>query len=135
MLDGLRADHQAEARQVAADHVVERPVPRMALDVLEQQRGAFFQAHQIGERGRFEVRIDFGGDALQFPHRLDLRKPCLQAAAEVAACRRPGRIPGPPLLLAAARTDRHAHIHVHPSLIRFALCAGAATIGRPASHP
>ena len=35
MVDRRLADHQAEARQVAADHVVERLVAGVALDVLE----------------------------------------------------------------------------------------------------
>ena len=55
MIDRLLADHQAEARQVAADHVVERLVAGMALDVLEQQRRAFFQADQIGDVRGFEI--------------------------------------------------------------------------------
>ncbi len=56
MIDRLLADHQAEPRQVAADHVVERFVAGMALDVLEQQRRAFLQAHPIGDVRGFEIR-------------------------------------------------------------------------------
>ena len=36
MIDRLLADHQAEPREVAADHVVQGLMPRMTLDVLKQ---------------------------------------------------------------------------------------------------
>src|SRR5262249_6025180 len=39
MIHRLLADHQAEAREIASNHVVERAVSGMALDVLEQERG------------------------------------------------------------------------------------------------
>src|SRR5262249_57977611 len=64
MLDRPLADHQAEAREIAADHVVERLVARMALDVLEQERGRLLAADEIGDGRGLEVGIDLGGDAL-----------------------------------------------------------------------
>ena len=84
MIDRLLADHQAEPRQVAADHVVERLVAGMALDVLEQQRRAFFQADQIGDVGGFEVGADLGGDALEFAHRLGFFQPDVEFAGVAA---------------------------------------------------
>ena len=75
MIDRLLADHQAEPRQVAADHVVEGLVAGMALDVLEQQRRAFFHAHEIGDVRGFEIGVDLGGDALELAHRLGLLQP------------------------------------------------------------
>jgi hypothetical protein len=64
MIDRLLADHQAEARQIAADHVVERAMAGMALDVLEQQRRALAGAGgEIGDGGSLEIGIDLGGDA------------------------------------------------------------------------
>ena len=56
----------------------------MALDVLEQQRRAFFQADQIGDVGGFEIGAHFGGDALQFAHRLGLLQPEVEIAGVAA---------------------------------------------------
>ena len=81
MVDRRFADHQAEARQVAADHVVERAMPGMALDVLEQQRRALLAADQIGDGGGFEIGIDLGGDPFELAHRLDLGQPFVEVAA------------------------------------------------------
>jgi hypothetical protein len=75
MIDRLLADHQAEPAEVAADHVVERLVAGMALDVLEQERRAFLEAHEIGDVRGFEVGAHFGGDALELAHRLGLLQP------------------------------------------------------------
>jgi hypothetical protein len=44
MIERLLADHQAEARQVAPDHIVERLVTGMALNILEQQCGRLLVA-------------------------------------------------------------------------------------------
>ena len=88
MIDRLLADHQAEPREVAADHVVERLVAGMALDVLEQQRRAFFQADEIGDVRGFEIGADLGGDALEFAHRLGLLQPDVELAG-VAPVGRP----------------------------------------------
>ena len=84
MIDRLLADHQAEPRQVAADHVVERLVAGMALDVLEQQRRAFFQADQIGDVRGLEIGADLGGDALELAHRLGLLEPDVELAGVAA---------------------------------------------------
>src|SRR5262249_1113527 len=104
------ADHQAEAREVAADHVVERLVAGMALDVLEQKRRRFLAADKIGDGRGFEIGIDFGGGALELAERLDLVEPEVEIASVGAAqtlrrARRRGRA-------LAARADGDAHVHV-----------------------
>src|SRR5262249_15934425 len=63
MIDRLLADHEAEARQVAADHVEERTMAGMTLDVLEEERGTLLAADQIGDGRRFQIGIDLRGDA------------------------------------------------------------------------
>ena len=92
MIDRLLTDHQAEPRQVAADHVVERLVAGVAFDVLEQQRGRFLRTDQIGDGGGFEIGIDLGGDALQFAERFDLLQPDVEIAGVGAV--RLGRVEG-----------------------------------------
>ena len=52
----------------------------MSLDVFEQQRRALLQADQIGDVGRFEIGAHFGGDALEFAHRLGLFQPDIKLA-------------------------------------------------------
>ncbi len=111
MIHRLLADHQAEPRQVAADHVVERAMAGMALDVLEQQRRAFLAADQIGDGRRFEIGIDLGGDALELAHGVDLGQPFVEVAGVRAAHDLIGfRFTRHRLLF---RGDRYAHIHGH----------------------
>ena len=80
MIDRLLANHQAEPRQVAADHVVQNFVPGMAFDVLEQQRRTLRQAYEIGDVSRFQFGADFGFDALKLSDRLGLLKPGVEFA-------------------------------------------------------
>ena len=110
MIDRLLADHQAEARQVAADHVVERAVAGMALDVLEQQGRRPLAADEVGDGRRLEVGIDLGGDALELSQRLDLLQPGVEIARVGAAGGR-ASLGFLELLIATARTDRDAHVH------------------------
>ncbi len=91
MIDRRLADHQAEAPEVAADHVVERLVAGMALDVLEQERGRLLAADEIGDGRGFKVGIDLGGDALELTQRLDLLQPGVEVARIGAARKRPRR--------------------------------------------
>ena len=109
MIDRLLANHQAETRQVAADHVVERLVAGMPLDVLEQQHRAFFERDEIGDGRGFEIGIDLGGDALELAHRLDLLQPEIEIA-RIGAGGGFARRGGFGFLVAAARADRDAHL-------------------------
>src|SRR5262249_48614689 len=100
-----------EAREVAADHVVERLVAGMALDVLEQQGRALLTADQIGDGRRLEIGIDLGGDALELAQRLDPLQPEIdvargRAAGDRAGLRRLGA------RLAVRRADLDAHVHL-----------------------
>src|SRR5205823_13110169 len=65
----FRSDHQTEAREVAADHVVKRAMAGMPLDILEQQCRALLAADKIGDGCRFQIGIDFGADALELANR------------------------------------------------------------------
>lgn len=84
MFDGLFADHDAEAREIAADHVVEHAMAGMAFHVVEEQRGAFLAADEIGDRRRLHVGIDFGGNGLEFAERIDLLHPDIEVGMIVA---------------------------------------------------
>jgi hypothetical protein len=90
----------------------------MALDVLEQQRRAFFTANQIGNGGGFKIGIDLGRDALEFAHSLDFLQPDFEVAGIGGA--RPGwhgcRLLRQ-LILLAGRRYLHAHVHGRASLI------------------
>src|SRR5262249_42097000 len=107
MIDWLLPDHQAEARKIAADHVVERLVAGMAFDVLEQQRGRFAAADQIGDGRGLEVGIDLRGDALELAERLDLLEPEIEIAG-IGGTRYFFGF-GPVRLI--VRTDRDTHVH------------------------
>ena len=111
MLDRLLADHQAEARQVAADHVVERAMAGMALDVLEQQRGRLLAADQVGDGGGLEIRVDLRRDALELAHLFDLVEPGVEIARVRRALARVGRIRR---RRAAVGLYRHIHVHRRP---------------------
>ena len=84
MVHRLLADHQAEAREVAADHVVERLVAGMALHVLEEQHRALLTAHEIRERRRLEIRVDLRADALELAEPFHLLEPQIEAALRAA---------------------------------------------------
>ena len=115
MIDRLLADHRAEAREVAADHVVERLVAGMPLDVLEQQHRAFLERDEIGDGRGFEIGVDLGGDALELAHRLDFFEPKIEIAGIGGGgfrARARGRFGG---AIAAVRADRDAHLrHCRP---------------------
>ena len=80
MIDRLLANHQAEPRQIAADHVVKHFVAGMAFDVLEQQCRAFCQTDQIGDVSRFKLGADFDFDALKLSHGLGFLEPRVELA-------------------------------------------------------
>src|SRR5215472_11247334 len=82
----------------------------MALDVLEQERGRLLAADEIGDRCRFEIRIDFRGDALELTERLDLFQPSVEFAGVGAASNRFG-LGFLALWLGAGRAHRDAHVH------------------------
>ena len=52
----------------------------MTLDVLEEQRRTFFQAHEIGDVRSLEIGADLGGDAFELAHRLGLLEPGIELA-------------------------------------------------------
>ena len=110
MIHRLLADHQAEAREVASNHVVERAVPGMTFDVLEQERGRLLAADEVSDRCRLEIGIDFRGDALELPERLDLFQPSVEIAGVGAASDRLG-LGFLALWLGAGRAHRDAHVH------------------------
>ncbi len=111
VIDRLLADHHAEARQVASDHVVERAMAGMALDVLEQERRAFLAADQIGDGRRFEIGIDFCGDALELAQCLDLLQPGVEIAA-IGSSRSRSGFGFLGFLMARGGTNFDAHVHV-----------------------
>src|SRR5262249_47281458 len=115
MIDRLLADHQAEPRQVAADHVVERFVAGVTFDVFEQQRRALFETHQVGDMRGFEIGADLGGDALELAPRLALSQPDVEIAglAPVAGWLVFRLFDG-----LAVAADRYAHLHdAHSPLV------------------
>src|SRR5262249_12424014 len=99
-------------REIAADHVVERAVTWMTLDILEQERRAALAAHKIGDGRRLQIGIDLRRDALELAERLDLFQPGVEIAA-VGTARRALDV-----RLAAGTastcTDRDAHVHARP---------------------
>ena len=82
----------------------------MALDVLEQQRGAALATDEIGDRRRFEIRVYFRGDTLELAQRLHLFQPGIEIARVGAAHDLlDGRLCG--LSFVAGRADSDAHVH------------------------
>src|SRR5262249_14164504 len=95
-------------RKIAADHVVKRLVAGMTLDVLEQERGRFAAADEVGDGRSFEIGIDFRGDALELAQCVDLFQPGVEIAGIGGAGPDRSRLRG---LSVLARTDRDAHVH------------------------
>jgi len=60
----------------------------MTFDVLEQERGRLLAADEVSDRCRLEIGIDFRGDALELPKRLDLFEPSVEIAGVGAASNR-----------------------------------------------
>src|SRR5207244_3213887 len=122
----LLADHETEARQVAADHVVEHTMTGMTLDILEQERGTAGAANEICDGRRFEIGIDLCADALELAERLDFLEPGIEIAA-VGAARRRFALRALEPLIATGSANCDAHIHktspacCPPKLVRIEL--------------
>src|SRR5262249_1087489 len=119
---------------------VERAMSGMTLDVLEQKRGRLLAADEIRDRCRFEIGIDFRGDALEFTERLDLLQPSIEVA-RVGAASDPFGSWFRALWFAFGRATRDAHVQTRPPSCSVAerpkssALWGAADMGRRDGAP